>query len=91
MPLRIASRQARLVVFGYNAVTARIEWTRSPDGPQYAGSPLSLRGSQVMAYYKDGTTADITDSCSFDPSEGTMLEYGGEHGCNLCGEELWHP
>ena len=82
MPLRIASRQARLVVFGYNAVTARIEWTRSPDGPQYAGSPLSLRGSQVMAYYKDGTTADITDSCSFDPSEGTMLEYGGELNIN---------
>ena len=54
MALRIAARQARLVVFGYNAVTARIEWTRSPDGPQYAGSPLSLRGSQVMAYYKDG-------------------------------------
>ena len=78
MALRIAARQARLVVFGYNAVTSRIEWSRNPDGPQYAGSPLSLRGGQVMAYYKDGTAADITDSCGFDPPEGTMLEYGGE-------------
>ena len=78
MALRIAARQARLVVFGYNAVTSRIEWARNPDEPQYAGSPLSLRGGQVMAYYKDGTVADITDSCGFDPPEGTMLEYGGE-------------
>ena len=50
MALRLASRQARLVVFGYNAVTSRIEWVRSPDSPQYAGSPLSLNGGQVMAY-----------------------------------------
>ena len=68
MALRIAARQARLVVFGYNAVTSKIEWVRSPDGPQYAGSPLSLAGGQVMAYYKDGTASDITDSCTYDPA-----------------------
>ena len=78
MPLRLAARQARLVVFGYNAVTDRIEWTRNPELPQYAGSPLSLRGGQVMAYYKDGTLSDVTDACTYDPAEGTRLEYGGE-------------
>ena len=78
MALRLASRQARLVVFGYNAVTSRIEWVRSPDSPQYAGSPLSLNGGQVMAYYKDGTASDITNSCGYDPAEGSLLEYGGE-------------
>ena len=31
MALRIASRQARLVVFGYNAVTKIIEWARNPE------------------------------------------------------------
>lgn len=82
MPLRIASRQARLVVFGYNAVTSRIEWLRSPDGPQYAGDPLSLTGAQVMAFYKDGTASDITAVCGYDPAEGTILEYGGELNIN---------
>ena len=78
MALRLASRQARLVVFGYNAATMRIGWTRNPVLPQYAGSPLSLRGGQVMAYYKDGTISDVTGSCSYDPAEGSILEYGGE-------------
>ena len=62
MGLRLASRQARLVVFGYNAATMRIGWTRNPVLPQYAGSPLSLRGGQVMAYYKDGTISDALSS-----------------------------
>ena len=57
----------------YNAVTNKIEWVRSPDGPQYAGSPLSLAGGQVMAYYKDGTASDITDSCTYDPVSYTHL------------------
>lgn len=82
MPLRIAGRQARLVVFGYNAVTSRIEWVRSPESPQYAGSPLSLIGGQVMAYYKDGTASDITTVCGYDPAEGSLLEYGGELNIN---------
>ncbi len=78
MALRLASRQARLVVFGYNAVTSKIVWVRSPDGPQYAGMPLSMEGGQVMAYYKDGTTSDITSICGYDPAEGTRLDYSGE-------------
>ena len=82
MALRLAARQARLVVFGYNAVTSRIAWMKSPPSPQYAGSPLSLAGGQVMAYYKDGTASDITDSCSYDPDEGSLLEYAGELNIN---------
>ena len=82
MALRLASRQARLVVFGYNAVTSRIEWVRSPASPQYAGSPLSLAGGQVMAYYKDGTVSDITASCGYDPDDGSLLEYAGELNIN---------
>ena len=82
MALRLASRQARLVVFGYNAVTSRIEWVRSPASPQYAGSPLSLSGGQVMAYYKDGTASDITASCGYDPNDGSLLEYAGELNIN---------
>ena len=82
MALRLASRQARLVVFGYNAVTSRIEWVRSPASPQYAGSPLSLAGGQVMAYYKDGTASDITASCGYDPDDGSLLEYAGDLNIN---------
>ena len=82
MALRLARGQARLVVFGYNAVTSRIGWVRSPESPQYAGSPFSLSGGQVMAYYKDGTTSDITDSCGYDPEEGSLLDYAGELNIN---------
>ncbi|MBQ8962612.1 MAG: hypothetical protein IJ089_02270 [Clostridia bacterium] len=82
MALRLASRQGRLVVFGYNAVTSRIEWIHGPGAQQYAGSPLSLDGSMVMAYYKDGTTSDITGACAYDPEEGTLLQYGGELNIN---------
>ena len=82
MPLRINARQARLVAFGYNAVTSRIEWLRSPDGPQYAGSPFSLSGAQVVAFYKDGTTSEITSDCGYDPAEGSRLEYAGELNIN---------
>ena len=78
MALRLASRQGRLVVFGYNAVTSRIEWLQNPSVQQYAGTPLSLEGSVVMAYYKDGTASDITDACLYDPEAGSILEYGGE-------------
>ena len=78
MALRIAARQARLVVFGYNAVTSRISFTRNPVSPQYAGERLDLSGAQVMAWYKDGTVSDITDSCSFDPAGGSYLEHGGD-------------
>ena len=82
MALRLATRQARLVVFGYNAVTKSIAWVKSPPSPQYAGSPLSLSGGQVMAYYKDGTASDITASCGYDPEEGALLEYAGELNIN---------
>ena len=82
MALRLSARQARLVVFGYNAVTSKIGWVRNPPTPQYAGSPLSLAGSQVMAYYKDGTASDITQVCGYDPAEGSLLQYGGELNIN---------
>ena len=82
MALRLAARQARLVVFGYNAVTSKIGWVRNPPTPQYAGSPLSLSGGQVMAYYKDGTASDITSVCGYDPEEGSLLQYGGELNIN---------
>ena len=82
MALRLASRQGRLVVFGYNAVTKGIAWVRSPYSPQYAGSPLSLAGGQVMAYYKDGTASDITASCGYDPEEGWKLMHAGAQNIN---------
>ncbi len=78
MALRLAARQTRLVVFGYNALTSRIEWTSVPQKQHYAGETLDLTGSVVIAYYKDGTAADITDSCTFDPAEGSVLQSGGE-------------
>ena len=31
-----------------------------------------------MAFYKDGTASDITDSCGYEPDEGAPLNYAGE-------------
>ena len=93
MPLRLSTRQARLVVFGYNAVTSRIGWVSNPTSPQYAGSPLTLAGGQVFAFYKDGTVSDITDVCGFNPTEGSTLQYAGEQNINArytdhCGHQF---
>ena len=78
MSMTIKAQGARLVIFGYNAVLDHIAWITAPSGPFYVGSKFSLTGGQVMAYYKDGSTSDVTDSCTYDPVVGTALEYSGE-------------
>ena len=78
MSMTIKAREVRLVLFGYNAVLDHIAWITAPSGPFYVGSTFSLTGGQVMAYYKDGSTSDVTDSCTYDPIAGTALEYSGE-------------
>ncbi len=78
MPINIKSRNARLVVFGYNVATDRIVWTRDPEKQLFVGDRLDLTGTIITAYYKDGTMSDITDLCSYDPEEGTLLRDGGE-------------
>ena len=78
MSMKINAQGARLVIFGYNAVLDHIAWITAPSGPFYVGNEFNLTGGQVMAYYKDGSTSDVTDSCTFDPIAGTALDYSGE-------------
>lgn len=78
MSMTIRAQEARLVIFGYNAVLDHIAWITAPSGPFYVGDEFSLTGGQVMAYYKDGSTSDVTDSCTYDPIVGTSLDYSGE-------------
>lgn len=78
MPITIKARNARLVVFGYNVATDRIVWTRDPEKQHFVGDRLDLTGTIITGYYKDGTMSDITDLCSYDPTEGTILTAGGE-------------
>lgn len=78
MSMLIRTQEARLVLFGYNAVLDHIAWITAPSGPFYIGSQFSLTGGQVMAYYKDGSTSDVTAACTFNPIAGTRLDYSGE-------------
>ncbi len=78
MSMIIKAREARLVIFGYNAVLDHIAWITAPSGPFYVGDEFSLTGGQVMAYYKDGSTSDVTDSCTFNPMAGAKLDNSGE-------------
>lgn len=78
MPININSRNARLVVFGYNVATDRIVWTRDPEKQLFVGDRLDLTGTIITGYYKDGTMSDITGLCAYNPEEGTILQDGGE-------------
>ena len=78
MSMSIKAREARLVIFGYNAVLDHIAWITPPSGPFYVGDEFNLTGGQVMAYYKDGSASDVTDSCTFNPIAGTALDCAGE-------------
>lgn len=42
----------------------------------YAGDALNLTGAQVMAYYSDGSEADITEKCTYTPANGAELTAG---------------
>ncbi len=78
MPITLKSRSARLVVFGYNVATEKIVWTRDPERQHFVGEPLDLYGTVITGYYKDGTQSDITDLCTYNPEEGSILTEGGE-------------
>ena len=51
--------------------------TTPPDQVEYSvDDTLDLTGLVVTASYSDGSTADITSECTFNPSEGTTLNTG---------------
>ncbi len=78
MPITMKARSSRLVVFGYNVATEKIVWTRDPEKQHFVGDQLDLTGTVITGYYKDGTQSDITDLCTYNPEEGSILTEGGE-------------
>lgn len=78
MGIHLKERDARLIVFGYSAVVSEIKWLAAPPGPFYVGDTFSTDGATIIAYYKDGTTADVTAYCTFDPAGGEKLSSDGE-------------
>lgn len=54
-----------------------IEITTMPDTTEFTeDDPYDFSGIEVIAHYGDGTTADITDSCVFNPADGSTAAYG---------------
>lgn len=57
-----------------NKVLTKIEVTNPPNKVNYnAGEYLDLTGLVVTATYNSGNTEDITESCTYSPSEGDQI------------------
>ena len=54
-------------------VLDKIQWTSAPKVAYTAGEALDLTGAVITATYTDGTTAVVTDQCTFEPANGTTL------------------
>ena len=51
-----------------------IEVTEDPDTMEYYfGDTLDLTGIEITATYSDGSTAVVTEDCTFDPDEGDSI------------------
>jgi len=60
-----------LIIKGEPAKFQKIEVEREPDKVQFAeGERLDYTGVIIVGIYTDGTKEDVTEICSFDPSEG---------------------
>ena len=71
--IQINQNNGRLSAWGTAASTASIRWQKQPSNLPVAGQPLDLRGLQIYADFSDGTSEDITEFCSFTPSQGTPI------------------
>ena len=71
-------RGGRWVLSELGAVLSSINVTTLPEKMTYeTGEALDLSGITVTATYSDGTTADVTASCSFSPRSGATLSTRG--------------
>ena len=53
----------------------RIEVTKNPKQVKYkSGAKISYSGIEITCFYADGSTADVTDECTFDVDEGSTID-----------------
>lgn len=74
--ITVNSGDARLSVFGYQPEIDHIYWAKGPRIHHYMpGHPdyLDLSDIEIRAVYADGTEADVTEWCTFDPPAGTPI------------------
>lgn len=71
--IQINKDNGRLSAWGVAASTVSIRWRKQPTNLPVFQHPLDLRGLQIYADFSDGTSEDITQFCSFTPSQGTPV------------------
>ena len=71
--IQINKDNGRLSAWGVAASTVAIRWRKQPTNLPVFQHPLDLRGLQIYADFSDGTSEDITEFCSFTPSQGTPV------------------
>lgn len=71
--IQINKDNGRLSAWGVAASTVSIRWRKQPTNLPVFQHPLDLRGLQIYADFSDGTSEDITEFCSFTPSQGTPV------------------
>jgi len=74
--ITVNSGDARLSVFGYQPEIDHIYWKKGPRIHTFLHGfhdYLDLSDIEIMAVYADGSEADVTEWCTFDPPEGTEI------------------
>lgn len=71
--IQINSGDGRLSAWGVAASAVSIRWRKQPTNLPVFQQPLDLRGLKIYADFSDGTSEDITEFCSFFPSQGTPV------------------
>lgn len=71
--LHIDNSGGRLSAWGVAANIKYIMWRQPPDNLPVRGYGLDLKGAKIYGTFDDGTERDITDYCTFFPSQGTPI------------------
>lgn len=71
--IQINKDNGRLSAWGVAANAVSIRWQKQPSNLPVLQHPLDLRGAKIYADFSDGTSEDITQFCSFTPSQGTPV------------------
>ena len=71
--ITIENTDGRLSAWGKYSDVKWIYWRKLPKNLPKTGGVLDLTGSIIEAEFDDGTTATVTEYCTFSPADGTSI------------------
>lgn len=71
--IQINNGNGRVSAWGMASDVKFIRWVRPPDLLPQVGSRLDLTGAAIYGVFEDGTEQEITEHCSFQPSQHAYI------------------